>query len=151
MKVNVVFWNDVTVSQYTLFFFLFLPQKLTTDMDKVLQEKASLEAQLVEENRHTTATDKHTEQDWKILESRLKVECHWTVRSIEQVSRASWFLYPFEVYHLSVQSYILCLKEILNFNKWPKCTQYKQTLQGKIWKRGGVVRYNHDKLYLFNV
>jgi hypothetical protein len=42
-------------------------------MDKVLQEKASLEAQVVEENRHMTATDKHTEQDWKILESRLKV------------------------------------------------------------------------------
>lgn len=42
-------------------------------MDKVLQEKASLEVQLGEENRHTTSTDKHTEQDWKILESRLKV------------------------------------------------------------------------------
>ena len=48
-------------------------QKLTADMDKVLQEKASLEVQLGEENRHTPSTDKHTEQDWKILESRLKV------------------------------------------------------------------------------
>lgn len=54
-------------------------------MDKVLQEKASLEAQLVEENRHTTATDKHTEQDWKILESRLKVGCRWKFGYIEQV------------------------------------------------------------------
>lgn len=59
-------------------------QKLTTDMDKVLQEKASLEAQLVEENRHTTATDKHTEQDWKILESRLKASSNELCRQSNQ-------------------------------------------------------------------
>lgn len=59
-------------------------QKLTTDMDKVLQEKASLEAQLGEENRHTNATDKHTEQDWKILESRLKASSNELCRQSNQ-------------------------------------------------------------------
>ncbi|XP_061172760.1 centlein-like isoform X2 [Saccostrea echinata] len=59
-------------------------QKLTTDMDKVLQEKATLEAQIVEENRHTTATDKHTEQDWKILESRLKASSNELCRQSNQ-------------------------------------------------------------------
>ncbi|XP_078314119.1 centlein-like isoform X3 [Crassostrea virginica] len=59
-------------------------QKLTSDMDKVLQEKASLEVQLGEENRHTTSTDKHTEQDWKILESRLKASSNELCRQSNQ-------------------------------------------------------------------
>ncbi|KAK3097060.1 hypothetical protein FSP39_005997 [Pinctada imbricata] len=60
-------------------------QKLTSDLDKALQEKADLASQVMEENRHTTAQDKHTEQDWKILESRLKASSNEVCRQSGQV------------------------------------------------------------------
>lgn len=45
-------------------------QKLTSDVEKLQQEKGQLETMLASKE---SSAEKHTEQDWKLLETRLKV------------------------------------------------------------------------------
>ncbi|XP_063434293.1 centlein-like isoform X2 [Mytilus trossulus] len=57
-------------------------QKLTTDVEKVQHEKGQLEVLLASKD---TATDKHSEQDWKLLETRLKASSNEICRQSAQM------------------------------------------------------------------
>lgn len=57
-------------------------QKLTTDVEKLNQEKGQLEVMLT--SKEATA-DKHSEQDWKLLETRLKSSSNEICRQSAQM------------------------------------------------------------------
>ncbi|XP_052101260.1 centlein-like isoform X3 [Mytilus californianus] len=57
-------------------------QKLTTDVEKVQHEKGQLEVLLASKD---TVTDKHSEQDWKLLETRLKASSNEICRQSAQM------------------------------------------------------------------
>ena len=52
--------------------FLYVLQKLTNDVDKAQQEKTDLEKQLIQKVQ-ASPEQGHSDHDWRILESRLKV------------------------------------------------------------------------------
>lgn len=57
-------------------------QKLTTDVEKLHQEKGQLEVLLASKE---TSGEKHTEQDWKLLETRLKSSSNEICRQSSQM------------------------------------------------------------------
>ncbi|CAC5388803.1 CNTLN [Mytilus coruscus] len=57
-------------------------QKLTTDVEKMQHEKGQLEVLLASKD---TVADKHSEQDWKLLETRLKASSNEICRQSAQM------------------------------------------------------------------
>ncbi|XP_033750064.1 centlein-like isoform X2 [Pecten maximus] len=85
-------------------------QKMSTEIEKLHKEKAHLESeQVLREETVTTAvsTDKHTEQDWKLLEQRLKM-------SSSEVCRQSASLRQMKQENTSLQDQIRNLQDRIN-------------------------------------
>ncbi|XP_069137975.1 centlein-like isoform X2 [Argopecten irradians] len=85
-------------------------QKMSSEIEKLHKEKAHLESQQVVREEAVTpavSTDKHTEQDWKVLEQRLKI-------SSGEVCRQSASLRQMKQENTSLQDQVRNLQDRIN-------------------------------------